>query len=302
MTTHADAPIGLIGLGNAGTALATALSRYFSLLVHDLDASRIQGSGLPLRAASSATQVAQACEVIFLSLPTPEASRDVALALAQVSLAGKVIIETSTVNPDDVDAFSAIIRAAGGAVIDAAIVGGVHKLAQGRTAFLVGAADTDLARVRPVLEAAAEDIFHLGPTGNGMRTKVVVNAVAHTTMVMLLEAGAMAVKAGIPIETFLALMKRESGLTRPLMHRFCERILEQNFEGGMPTANARKDSVLATDLAHKLGVPLFTIPAAHTVYEIANNTELARLDYASISKLWERWLDIEFGRPDASRS
>lgn len=299
---QSETSIGLIGLGNAGTALATALSKRYTLFAYDLDAARIANSTLPLHAADSAQDVALHCDVIFLSLPTPQASLSVVRNLCEVSLENKLVIETSTVNPDDVESLITLVNSAGGGLIDAAIVGGVHKLALGQGVFLVGAANEHMKRSRPILETAAEEIFHLGPAGNGMRTKVVVNAVAHTTMVMLLEAGAIAVKAGIPIETFLSLMKRESGLTRPLMHRFCERILNQDFEGGMPTANARKDSVLATDLAQKLGVPLFTIPAAHTVYEIANNSDLTRLDYASISRLWERWLDIEFGRPHAKSS
>src|SRR3546814_5740947 len=106
-----------------------------------------------------------------------------------------------------------------------------------------------------------------------MRAKLVNNAVAHTTMVMLLEGAALAVKAGVPIEVYYTLMQRESGLLRPLTHRFGERIRQQDFEGGMPTANARKDSMLALDLARELGVPLFTLQASHTVYEIRSEEQ-----------------------------
>jgi 3-hydroxyisobutyrate dehydrogenase-like beta-hydroxyacid dehydrogenase len=129
-----------------------------------------------------------------------------------------------------------------------------------------------------------------------MRAKLVNNAVAHTTMVMIMEAAALAAKAGVPMDVFYKLMSRESGLMRPLTHRFGERIRSQDFDGGMSTANARKDSVLILDLARELGVPLFTMQASHTVYEIANNEDLSRLDYASISKLWEKWLGVHFGK------
>ncbi|MFT3821155.1 MAG: NAD-binding protein [Rubrivivax sp.] len=171
-----------------------------------------------------------------------------------------------------------------------------NKLAEGRTTFLVGAAEADYARALPVLEAAAETIFHLGPAGSGMRAKLVNNAVAHTCMVMIVEAAALAAKAGVPMAVFYELMARDSGLTRPLTHRFGERILNQDFDGGMSVANARKDSALVLELARELGVPLFTMQASHTVYEIAQREGLSRLDYAAIAKLWERWIGAGFSR------
>ena len=81
---------------------------------------------------------------------------------------------------------------------------------------------------------------------------------------------------------------------RPLTHRFGERIFNQDFEGGMSTANARKDSALAIDVAKDLGVPLFAISAAHTAYEIAMREGLERKDYSAIATLWEKWLGVSF--------
>lgn len=288
--------IGVIGLGNAGLALATPLARQFDVVGYDRDPDRIElARAAGLRVAASAAQVSGDCEIILLSLPSPAASLAAAGELAQGSLQGRLLIETSTVGPHDIEALQALASSHGATVVDSAIIGGVQKLTEGRTTFLVGASPQDYERARPVLDAAAEEIFHLGAAGSGMRAKLVNNAIAHTTMVMLLEGAALAVKAGVPVDVFYTLMERESGLMRPLTHRFGERIRQQNFEGGMPTANARKDSALALDLARELGVPLFTMQASHTLYEMARSQGLDRLDYASISKLWEGWADISFG-------
>ncbi|SHH65586.1 NAD(P)-dependent oxidoreductase [Pollutimonas bauzanensis] len=291
--------IGLIGLGNAGMALAAPLLKQFDVAGYDRDARRndiARQAGVQL--AASAQDLVSRCEIVLLSLPTPGASRAAAREMAQGDLAGRLIIETSTVAPDDIQWLQAFAEEHGASVMDSAIVGGVHKLSEGKTTFLVGASDADYARAKPVLDAAAEEIFHLGLPGSGMRAKLVNNAIAHTTMVMLMEGAALAKKAGVPMKVFYTLMQRESGLMRPLTHRVGERIRRQDFEGGMPTANARKDSMLILELARDLGVPLFTMQASHTVYEIAQSQGLDRLDYASISKLWENWLDIEFGYDD----
>ncbi len=215
------------------------------------------------------------------------------------ALERKLIIENSTVGPEDIEALLRIAALANARVIEAAILGGVQKLAAGKGTFLVGAAEADFAEAKPILESAAEKIFHLGPLGNGMRAKLVCNGVAHAVMVVLIEAAALAAAQGIPMDTFYELMRRESGLTRPLTHRFFERILRQDFDGGMTTANAHKDSALILEIARKLGVPLFATAAAHTPYEIAlgeakRGGYMAK-DYSIISKLWEKWAGVSFG-------
>jgi len=294
MTEHLK--VGLIGLGNAGMALAQALSSSFEIFAYDLDQNRLnEAQELGCNKALNSEDVASKARVILLSLPTPKATKTVCQSLANTSLEGSLIIETSTVAPSDIQWMIDFFTPKGASVVDAAIVGGIQKLSQGKTTFLVGASESDYARAKPVLSTAAEEIFHLGNAGTGMRAKLVNNAIAHTTMVMLLEGAALAQKVGVPLDVFYSLMSRESGLMRPLTHRFGERIKNQNFKGGMSTDNACKDSSLILDLARELGVPLFTMQASHTVYDIAKCEGLGQLDYAAISKLWERWLDINMG-------
>lgn len=295
MNTKKSQAIGLIGLGQAGISLATALLRRFDLIGYDLNADRCAIAGdAGVHIAASSAAVADACEIVLLSLPTPQASRSAALKLAQGQIAGRLVIETSTVSPEDIDWLSAFFATYQATVMDSAIVGGVHKLAAGKTTFLVGGSHADFARAKPVLDVMAEEIFHLGAAGSGMRAKLINNAIAHTTMVTLLEGAALASKAGVPIDLYYKLLRRESGLLRPLTHRIGERVMGQDFEGGMNTANARKDSALAIEFANKMGVPLFTMQASHSVYEMAVGEGLGALDYASISKLWERWLCVSF--------
>lgn len=291
--------VGLIGLGNAGLALAKAVARKFAVIGYDRDEGRCKlAEAAGVEVASGARAVAERCDVLMLCLPNPSISRVVLAEIGTAALERKLVMENSTVGPDDIEAMLCITAPAHARVMEAAILGGVQKLAAGEGTFLVGAADADFAEARPILEAAAEKIFHLGPLGNGMRVKLVCNGVAHAVMVVLIEAAALAAAQGIPMETFYELMRRDSGLTRPLTHRFFERILKQDFEGGMTIANAHKDSALILDVARTLGVPLFATAAAHAPYEIALGKEKRSgqtpQDYASISKLWEEWVGVSF--------
>lgn len=283
--------IGLCGLGNMGGAIANRLSRHYTVLGFDPDNSRASAAqrdhGVTL--ADSAAAVGDA-EVVVLCLPAPRVSLAVAGELATRMRRGGVVVETSTVNPADIARTGEALAGTGVGLVDAAILSGVSQMAAGSATLLVGGDTADIDRVRPVLEAFSGTIRPFGPAGSGMAAKVINNAVAHAVMVVLAEAGALAAATGVPRSQLVDLLSGpEAGLTRPLTHRFAERVLHTGYDGGMPTEAARKDSTLALALAQETGVPLFAVQAAHTVYELGIAEGLARRDYASIASLWERW-------------
>ncbi|MCB2060482.1 MAG: NAD(P)-dependent oxidoreductase [Novosphingobium sp.] len=306
MTGIADPapPIGLIGLGNAGQAMLQPLSSRFSVTLHDRDSERCRAASAiarqPARIATSATDVARNADLILLSLPNPDASLSVAQEIREAIRPGATVMETSTVRPENIEALHDMLAPAGARVVDTALVGGVQKLAEGKAVFLAGMDEADAGLAGEALDAMAEEILYLGARGNGMRTKLVVNAVAHAVYVVLVEAGALAAAQDIPVSILQRLLERESGLARPLTHRFGDRLQSHDFAGGMSTANARKDSRLILDAANELGVPLFAIPAAHSVYELAMHEGLGELDYASLGRLWEKWLGIDFASEQTS--
>jgi len=290
--------IGLIGVGNAGQAIVKALAPNFTLTVYDRDVERCRAAsgkaGLPVGIANSAALAVGEADLVILSLPNPAASLLVASELREAIGPGTIVLETSTVRPEDVEALHELLAPVSAVVVDAAIVGGIAALSQGKSAFLVGAREEEAGLVGQVLDAMAEEIFYLGARGKGMAAKLVVNAVAHAVYVVLVEAGALAAVQDIPMTVLQRLLERESGLTRPLTHRLGDRLQSHDFEGGMSTANAAKDSRLVIDAADALGVPLFAIKAAHSVYELAMREGLEKLDYASIGLLWENWLGVDF--------
>ena len=107
----------------------------------------------------------------------------------------------------------------------------------------------------------------------------------------------MATRLGLPMQTLVDILRREEGLIRPLTHRVQERIMHDQYEGGMSVTNARKDSVLALAVAQELGVPLYAIQASHTPYEIAAALGMGDLDYAVLARLWEQWSGVDFSVP-----
>lgn len=289
-------PIGLVGLGNAGSALATVLTRHeLPVIGYDRDpARRAAVEHLPMECADSLDAVRERARVVVLSLPRADISRAVIAELVEGTPRPELIIETSTVTQSDALGCAALCTPAGVRFVDAAIAGGTAGMAAGTNLFLVGGADEDVELARPIIEVMAGSFVHLGPVGAGMAAKVINNAVMHAVMVVLIEASAMAARAGISMQTVIDLMRSKDGLMRPVDHRLQDRIMHADYEGGMSVSNARKDSLLALQMAQELGVPLYAIQASHTPYEIAQATGLGNLDYAALATLWESWTGVAF--------
>jgi 3-hydroxyisobutyrate dehydrogenase-like beta-hydroxyacid dehydrogenase len=290
-----DQTVSLCGLGNMGHAIAGRLAARYRVLGTDIDPRRLTAA-VDAHGVVPVTAVADlaGATVVLLSLPSPSTSLSVATELAGALQPGSIVVETSTVNPSDIARTARVLRDAGVRLVDAAILSGVAQMDAGESTLLLGGDEADLDRVEPYLAPLAQTRTRLGPLGSGMAAKVINNAVAHAVMVILAEAGALAAATGVPRARLAELLANpEAGLLRPLTHRFAERVLHNGYEGGMPTDAARKDSTLALAMAQEVGVPLFAVQAAHTVYELGVADGLGRLDYASIALLWERWT----GRP-----
>jgi len=297
--TQRKPTVALAGLGNMGSAVAGRLAARFAVLGFDVDPAR-RADAVARGAIDVVDDLALLARAptLVLSLPTPEISASVVRNLLPDLRRGTLIVETSTVNPADMWRLSDLCAGAGIRVVDGAILSGVAQMAAGRSTLLVGGKPEDLDAAADVFAALAPRVIRFGSVGSGMAAKVINNAVAHAVMVILVEAGSMAAATGVNQDDLATLLADpDAGLLRPLSHRFVQRVLRADYQGGMPTEAARKDSTLALALAQTSGVPLFAIQGAHTVYELAVAGGLGRLDYASIAQLWERWTNRSFVAP-----
>src|SRR5205823_12364243 len=80
---------------------------------------------------------------------------------------GAVVLETSTVHPDTVRALAPLVTRRGATLLDTPVSGSVSVVERGELTVMAGGDAAALERVRPVLDAFAARVFHLGALGNG---------------------------------------------------------------------------------------------------------------------------------------
>ncbi len=287
--------IGVIGLGNMGSIIAKKLSKDYRVIGFDIDENKL--AELEKEGISCETTLeglAQKVNRVVVSLPNGEISKSVLTTIIPSLQSDTIIIETSTILPNDILSINKVCEQHDVKFIDAAILGGLSHVAEGNAKLLVGGSTETTDAVHDILLTIGKEIIKVGDLGSGMSAKIINNGIAHNVMVLIAEACSIGVKVGIDPEMMYELLGNETAFERPVEHRYKERMLNGDFEGGMSNLNARKDSMLALELAQQMNVPLFSIQASHTVYDIAVQEGLGNLDYASVSSLWEKWCDISF--------
>jgi 3-hydroxyisobutyrate dehydrogenase len=255
-------PIGFIGLGMMGAGMASNLQKAgHKLVVHDL---KRQAASHHLAAGAewvdSPRAVAEACDVVFTSLPAPP---DVeAVGFGETGLVhgfhkDSVWFDLSTNSVSLVREMHAKLAAQGVALLDAPVSGGPRGASSGKLAIWVGGDEAVFNKYRSVLDAMGDQARHIGPIGAGSVAKLVHNLSGAATNIALAEAFTMGVKAGIePLALWAAIRQGAGGRAR-LFDRMGGQFLTGRYDPpDFALRLLHKDVSLACQLGREVGVPM----------------------------------------------
>jgi 3-hydroxyisobutyrate dehydrogenase-like beta-hydroxyacid dehydrogenase len=195
--------VAVLGAGNMAGAMVGTLRRAgFDVLVWNRTGSRAESvaGAHGATVASSATSAVTDADVVLSSLADDEAV--VATYLGDEGAASacgpdQVVLEMSTIAPDTARRVGEAVASSGAAFLDAPVSGSVPTVEKGELTIMVGGEPAALERARPVLDALASKVFHVGALGAGATVKLAVNALVHAIDVGLSEALVLAEKAGV---------------------------------------------------------------------------------------------------------
>lgn len=255
------ATVGVVGLGNMGLGIGAALRRSgFAVLGHDINPDRrgpAEAAGIGFRPALP--DVLRGADALVFSLPYAADVEAVVTApggLLERSDRRVVVIDTSTSDPGTSRRLAARLAQAGHALLDAPVSGGPSGAASGALTMMIGGAAEDLAAVRPVLEAMATKLVHVGPSGAGNIAKLVNNMLVAAHLVTTGEAMRLSEAAGLSAEDALKVVNAATGRSAISEVMFPRWILPGSFDSGFSAGLMRKDMRLALELAEASGLTL----------------------------------------------
>ena len=200
--------IGFIGVGLMGHGMAkNIVEKGYPLTVmghrNRKPVEDLLGRGA--REAKSAREVGEASDIVFLCVT---GSREVEGlvrgpdGLAAGLKSGSVIVDCSTSDPNSTLALAAELEPHGITYVDAPLSRTPKEAWEGMLDTMVGASPEVFARLKPVLDAWAGRVIHIGGTGDGHRMKLLNNFIAMGYAALFSEALALAQKVGITPERF----------------------------------------------------------------------------------------------------
>ena len=253
--------VGFVGLGAMGTPIAANfLAAGQSLLVYDADAAsqELFTSAHPDAVGAAGLSAFADCDVVVLVLPNSDIVDRVTVGdeglLARLR-PGAVIVDMGSSVPARTRALADLAGTEGVSVVDAPVSGGVARARQADLAVMAGGDEAILASVRPLIDATAREVIHVGPVGAGHAAKALNNLLAAGGFVAAAEALLVGRRFGIDPATLLAVFNAGSGRNQATETKYEKFVLSRTFDSGFTASLMRKDIGIALDLARSEGVP-----------------------------------------------
>jgi 3-hydroxyisobutyrate dehydrogenase-like beta-hydroxyacid dehydrogenase len=291
--------IGFIGLGNMGFPMARRLIEAGHHLVV-FDTRRQVVEQMVARGAEAATSprdVADRTETVMASLPSLQASLEVATGANGV-IEGKRVkrfVDLSTVGSQMAVRIHDLLARRDIMQIDSPVSGGVGGAEKGTLAVMVSGPRAAFETIKPALEVIGKVFFIGEKPGAGQTMKLANNFLSATAMVATSEAVVMGVKSGLDPKVMIDVINAGSGMNTASRDKFPRAVLPRSFDFGFATGLMVKDVRLALQEMKSLGLNMEVAEAVGRLWETVIRDEGAESDFTAAIKPIEKAAGVVVG-------
>lgn len=291
--------VAFLGLGAIGRPMAAHLARrQHDLTVWNRTGARATEFAAAHRAKSADTvaKAVQGAEVIFTCLPTSaevQALLEGPDSILSGLTAGSLWLDCTSGDPEGARRIAKLLAVRSVAYADCPVSGGTNGAEAGTLTVMVGAESATFDRARPVLNAFAKRIEHLGPVGAGSALKAVNNALLAVNILTFGEGFTALVKSGVPARKALDVLNASSGKSFVTESLMGDRVLNGAWPKTFRLALLEKDIGIAVDFLAAQGVEPGVIAEAYRHFQAARAALGEDADYLEAIRLQERQAGVE---------
>jgi 3-hydroxyisobutyrate dehydrogenase-like beta-hydroxyacid dehydrogenase len=287
--TNSDKPIGIVGIGLLGTAIAERLlGAGYRLIGYDLRPEQIAKlQELGGESACCAASVADRCERLILSLPTSAIAASVLDEIVARLRSGSIVIDTTTGAPEDAANFADRLQQLGVQYLDATVGGSSRQVRTQEAIFICGGCATTFDACADIFAQCCRKAYHMGPAGSGARMKLVLNLVLGLHRAVLAEGLEFARACNIDPCLALEILQAGPAYSRA-MDTKGHRMLKEDFEPEARLSQHLKDVrlILAAGETTRAKLPLSTIH--RDLLEAAEEAGFGAADNSAIIKSFQK--------------
>ena len=283
--------IAFIGLGNMGGGMAANLVK----AGHDVHAFDLSQDALArardngCATYGSVREAVQGAEAVVSMLPNGKIVDSVYTAdVLGYAPTSALLLDCSTIDVATARSVEGEAAAAGYAMVDAPVSGGIAAANAGSLTFMVGGSADAFARAEPILAAMGKAVIHAGESGAGQAAKICNNMILGATMIATCEAFALADKLGLDLQTFYDISSKASGQSWS-MTSYCpvpgvgpQSPADNGYQGGFAAALMLKDLKLAMEASASVDARTPMGQRAEEIYEAFAAAGNAGSDFSAI--------------------
>jgi len=252
---------------------------------------------LGAQSASSPKDVADRAETVLASLPSLQASLEVATGESGVieGRRAKRFVDLSTVGSHMAVRIHHLLAKRNIVQLDSPVSGGVGGAEKGNLAVMVSGPRTDFEAVRPALDVIGRVFFIGEKPGSAQTMKLANNLLSATAVVATSEAVVMGVKSGLDPNVMIDVINAGSGMNTASREKFPRSILPRTFDFGFATGLMVKDVRLCLEEAKALGLSMEVAEAVGRLWETVIREMGPESDFTSAIKPIEKAAGVVVG-------
>ena len=285
--------IAFIGLGNMGGGMAANLVKAgHAVRAFDLSAeatARAKENGAEV--SGTVAEAVTGADAVVTMLPNGAIVESVYTGDIFASAPpSALLLDCSTIDVATAKRVGAAADAAGFAMVDAPVSGGIAAANGGTLTFMVGGSEAAFARAEAILANMGKTVIHAGASGSGQAAKICNNMILGANMIATCEAFALADKLGLDSRVFFDIASKASGQSWS-MTSYCPvpgvgptTPADNGYQGGFATALMLKDLRLAMAAAADAGANVPMGERAEALYAAFADAGNGGLDFSAIIK------------------
>ncbi len=249
--------MGLIGLGNMGSAFAERLlDAGYQLVVHNRNSQKTESlAARGAAVAETAAELAATVDIVLTSLADDEAFESISASVLAAARPGTILVDTSTVSPGASARVAALAEQASVLYVRAPVSGNPSVVRAGNLTFIVSGPSNAVERAEPVLLAIGPNIQLVGDAEQARIVKLAINLVIAGLAQLMSEALVLGEASGVSRAALLETMGN-SAAGAPFVKYKTEPLLRDDYSATFTTNLLEKDIDLVLEAAEAARVRL----------------------------------------------
>jgi 3-hydroxyisobutyrate dehydrogenase len=287
--------IGVCGTGRMGASIAQRLmSVGHEVGVWNRSAAKMKPlTDAGARLFASPAELVDGCESAIVMLLNDAASEAVYRGpdgILKATLAGKLVIDMSTLGPDAMQSVGTAARRQGAAFVECPVGGSTGPAKEGKLFGFIGGDNEDIERAMPVLQQLCRRIERVGSLGAGATIKLAVNLPLLVYWQALGEALTICRPLNLPPDRLIDILSDTAGTPTAMKGRgaVIARVLAGQTLGetAFSLSAAKKDLATAVQFASSMHAQLPVAASALACFEEAEAAGLGNADATTVSSRW----------------